>query len=679
MIGAGPASDNVASRIAIKQLQLQLSMQQAQFALMRKMGKEKQDYLLQLAKQYEAEGQLEKAMRARTDAENVRKSVNIAITDETKKQEELNRQIANEQEEVQNRLYKDMKEYANLMYSGLQGVFEASNAGSSTYYNEMAKMRLTGGGGGGGQYIVIDNAGTADAEAHYEMLSEQEALRRQMEIEQQNAMADALKKMMDEFNQKIAETITDQMNAMLQADATDMNTKALGVNTDAITQLTNTIGQIGAGSGNAPAADLSAGLNNTAEILAQGGNAGTAGAKESKKPSFEVGPLEHVGYGEEVPESIAAPQDNGGMPGLFDWNSQEEGPTWADVIQERMDLSQQATDDIIEQQQQQTKSQLENDKKQLVSTQSMYAKMTAAANLYGIAYQAMSNNNMTMAQKFGVIALQAVGNAAITALNVAMSQTTANTAADTPSVLSKAYAQLGPIGGPIAFGLFTGLLGGLMGLAAGAIGKGKSEIAQATGVSVGSGRMATGMLTYAEGNVNELTDPDTLTTGRSYNVDGADGKTYRARYMGKNPRTHITNGPEFHLVGEAGQEAIIDAKTTRQIRMDDNGIWRCIQTLYNGGRLSRIPGRRVGKGIPAFADGNIGDFQDYADYEEAGAAPFGAEQLAAFQTSLDRNNELLDRALTDGIRGVFSIYGKNGLIDSYDTGKRNINRYGQRF
>ena len=26
-----------------------------------------------------------------------------------------------------------------------------------------------------------------------------------------------------------------------------------------------------------------------------------------------------------------------------------------------------------------------------------------------------------------------------------------------------------------------------------------------------------------------------------------------------------------------------------------------------------------------------------------------------------------------------NIYGKNGLIDSYDTGKRNINRYGQRF
>ena len=166
------------------------------------------------------------------------------------------------------------------------------------------------------------------------------------------------------------------------------------------------------------------------------------------------------------------------------------------------------------------------------------------------------------------------------------------------------------------FYIFTGLLGGLMGLAASKISSAKSTIAQATGSSVGQGRLATGMLTYAGGNVNEMTEPGSLTPGRHYNVDGADGRTYRAKYMGKDARTHITTGPEFHLVGEKGREAIIDAHTTRSIQMNDPEIWRTIQTLYNGGSMSRVRSRR-GRGVRAFADGNLGDFDAYTDVTDA--------------------------------------------------------------
>ena len=296
--------------------------------------------------------------------------------------------------------------------------------------------------------------------------------------------------------------------------------------------------------------------------------------------------------------------------------------------------------------------------------------------MVGIAYQVMSNDNMTAAQKFGMIAVQAAGNAAITALTVNMSETAAQTASDTPSVFSKLWKQLGWGAIPV-FALFTGLLGGLMGLAASAITKSKSQIAQATGVSASQGRLATGMLTYAEGNVNEFTDPGSLTPGRHYNVDAADGKSYRAKYMGTNPKTHITNGPEFHLAGRAGREAIIDAHTTRLMQMDDNGIWSAIQTLYNGGSL-RHSSRR-GRGVRAFASGNLEEFE--AMDNEQGTMDNGMD-IAAMTDALNRQTavqEALLERLSSPIQATFNVYGKGGLVDSYDTGKKTANRYGVRY
>jgi hypothetical protein len=53
--------------------------------------------------------------------------------------------------------------------------------------------------------------------------------------------------------------------------------------------------------------------------------------------------------------------------------------------------------------------------------------------------------------------------------------------------------------------------------------------------------------------------------------------------------------------------------------------------------------------------------------------------MAAYQQSLDRNNELLERALTEGIHARFDVYGKGGLVDSYDTGKKNVTRHGEKY
>jgi hypothetical protein len=188
------------------------------------------------------------------------------------------------------------------------------------------------------------------------------------------------------------------------------------------------------------------------------------------------------------------------------------------------------------------------------------------------------------------------------------------------------------------------------------------------------------MLTYAEGNVNEFTDPGTLTEGRSYNVDAADGHTYRARYMGKDAKTHITNGPEFHLVGEKGREAIIDAGTTRQITMNEPEIWGAIKTLYNGGSLSHTPTRRR-RGVSAFADGNIEEFDDI-DHGPLANDNYGGmnpEIIMGLQSSMDRQSDLLERALTQGIVARNIWHGPEGIPNMYNKMQKEAARHGEKY
>lgn len=643
LIGSGVASENVATRLAIRQLRLQLSIQKAQFALMRKMGEEKAQYLEQLAKEYEIAGRLTDATRASKDADNVRKSINLAITEETKNQAELLNQIAKEQEEAQNRLYQNLREWADLFASGLQQMFEASHAGDAEYYNELAKLNLTGkGGSGAGTYVVIDNEGTSKARAHYEYLDEREALEREHEIERQNAQAEAWKKLWDDINNKMSEQITDWINAMLQNQSIDANTAKVSLNTDAVNINTEASRQ------------STEAMNNLKNQLSQGIRIDSS----SSVPA--AGIASAIGAGE------------AGQTSQPDTNTQESTNAlpYQNAYLEHFFGIQKASKDAL-------KTVTDNDRKMAASAQSTFAKMTLAANMYGIAYQAMSNENLSATQKFEMMALQAVGNYAIGALTTEMASASAKAATDSPGVLGKLWKELGWAAAPV-FAIFTGLLGGLMGLASSKIGKAKSQIAQATGASVGAGRLSTGMLTYAEGNVNEFTDPGSLTPGRSYNVDAADGRTYRAKYTGSNPGTHLTNGPEFHLAGEKGREMIIDAGTTRQITMNERDIWHAIKTLSSGGRMSRGAVRRGG--MPAFADGNMDEFADYTEIAADGTVIGGmnSSQAAAFQQSLDRNNELLERALSEGIKGVFNVYGSDGLVASYDKGKKTLIRHGEK-
>ena len=631
LVGGGTFSERVADRLAIKQMQVRLQMQETYYAMLEKIGKER-------IEQLEKAGKLE-------DALHVRKSLDLALSEEQKKKDEQRVAIANRLEESQNRLYKELREWSELLASSLQGVFEATNAGNAEYYNELAKLSLTGKGGpGAGTYVVIDNAGTSEAKAHYEYLSERDALERQHEIERQNAVADAWKKVMDDINEKMSESITDQLNAMMQNSALTDNTTSVEANTLALGALTGQLAQ---------------GLN--VNITTRSGGSPAQPPQNTSAQGGTVSP-------------VFLPGNESGF--VTEW---QQGADAAVASAEVQTAAARKVDEALQRQFRSTVTTTTNANKEIeASTHSMFASMTQAANLYGIAYQAMCNDNLSATQKFGMVALQATGNAAISGLQVAMAQAQTEAVSASPGVLGMLWKTLGPVGGSAMFAVFSGLIGGLMGLLSSRLTKSKSEIVQATGASNNAGRLATGMLTYAEGNVNEFTDPRTLTTGRRYNVQAADGKTYRARYMGRNPRTHLTNGPEFHLVGEKGREAIIDAQTTRQITMDDNGIWQAIQTLYNGGRMRRTSIRRA-RGVASFADGNIESFDDF----DGGLSPNGSPMdMAAIMSALDRSSaiqEALLERLSQPFEAFVSPYGKKGIVHGYDHYKKEAKRYGQEY
>ncbi|MCR4810034.1 MAG: hypothetical protein K5896_09275, partial [Prevotella sp.] len=635
LIGAGTASARVADRLAIKQMQVQLAMQEHYYNLIRKQGQQRIDDLKREAGAAKARGDAAEAERLSLDAKHATMSLNLSLAKEETELAKQREEIIARTEESQNRLYTELREWADLLTSSLQGVFEASHAGDAEYYNEQAKLNLTGKGGpGAGTYVVIDDAGTSDAKAHYEYLDERQVLERQHEIEVQNAQAEAWRKLMDDINMKMSEQITDWMNSALQNQSIDANTDATLANTEALIGLSGAI----AGSSNGIAAYGTGGTGLTGS---------TGGAV--------------------VQNDALSPAD------VQEWTDAlgtEPWLVWEQAGVQAMQGVQKATEDT--------------GKKMAASTQSTFAKMTQAANLYGIAYQTMSNDNLSASQKFQMFALQAAGNAAIAMLTTDMASVSAKHTMQLPGILGKLLGEM-PYPAAIAtFAAVTALLGGLMGLAMSKVAKSKSEIAQATGASVGAGRLATGMLTYAEGNVNELTNPASLTPGRQYNVDGADGKTYRARYMGKGAKTHITNGPEFHLVGEAGPEAIIDARTTRLMRMDDTGIWRDIQTLYNGGSISGMSTRRRrGNGMAAFADGNIGEFEDAMGGDNIAANGTGgginAEVMASMLETNSRLADLLENALVNGIKAVNKWTGSDGIPAMYNKMQKEAQRHGEKY
>jgi hypothetical protein len=523
---------------------------------------------------------------------------------------------------------------------------------------------------------------------------------------------------MDDLNMKMSEQITDWLNAALQNQSIDANTQAVIANTQALwaqlgqngsTSSGGDRGIVDVGNGETPPAKGSADtwmqnmITNpsqpterpTAENPAPAVDGETTWkpgymmtdedvAKQQENMSIMFGTYRDLSVQTEAEKAALLAETPGYTKPIISTTEEDVekvGEISQALAQKQMEADNAVTDNKIQNDKRKAQSETQTDKQMSQGAKNMYSAMMAAANLYGAAYQAVTNENLSTEQKFASIALQAAGQSAIAMMQVNMFKSETGALVSLPQILAECL-KINPIAGTAIFAVLSALIGAGIGMAASKLAKGKSEVAQVTGASVGAGRLATGMLTYAEGNVNEFTDPASLTPGRQYNVDGADGKTYRAKYMGKGAKTHITNGPEFHLVGEAGREAIIDAKTTRLLQMNETGIWRDIQTLYNGGSISGLSTRRRRGGVRAYAEGNVGEFEDMADgggLTAEGTGGMSAEMMTSMLETNSRLADLLENALANGIKAVNKWTGSDGIPAMYNKMQKEAQRHGEKY
>ena len=172
------------------------------------------------------------------------------------------------------------------------------------------------------------------------------------------------------------------------------------------------------------------------------------------------------------------------------------------------------------------------------------------------------------------------GSQAITDLTVQGAKTAADVTSGTASGAAKTIGELGWWGIPL-IAVISAALSALMGLAMGKLNKSKQEVAAATGVS-SKGRVATGMLTYAEGD---------------YPVLGNDGQIYNARYQKELKTGVYGGGAHFGIFSEKKPEMIVDGDTTQKLILNYPHIYDSILTIARHGQLKSAA-------MPTFASGS---------------------------------------------------------------------------
>ena len=238
---------------------------------------------------------------------------------------------------------------------------------------------------------------------------------------------------------------------------------------------------------------------------------------------------------------------------------------------------------------------------------------------------------------------------------------------------SKEAAKKGLIG--LAIGAAIGVaLTALMSAAMSRLTQSKSEISSIAGTN--AGRLSTGMLTYAKGNVQE--------------VVGDDGVTYRARNVGRARRTHITQQTELTevggkpaIVGEKGSELVVPAATTKRLQMNYPGILKAISLVERQGSLGGYGyGGGMRRGVRRFADGNLEEIENgelrIDDFGRSNG--ISQEQAAAMTAALDNAAAAYDRLTEQLKKPVYiNMYGPEGLRARNAEADRFEKRYGKSY
>ena len=247
------------------------------------------------------------------------------------------------------------------------------------------------------------------------------------------------------------------------------------------------------------------------------------------------------------------------------------------------------------------------------------------------------------------------GSQAITDLTVQGAKTTADVSTGTASGAAKIIGELGWWGIPL-IAVISAALSALMGLAMGKLNKSKQEVAAATGVSSSKGRVAAGMLTYAEGD---------------YPVLGNDGQIYNARYQKELKTGVYGGGAHFGIFSEKKPEMIVDGDTTQKLILNYPHIYDSILTIARHGQLKSAA-------MPTFASGRYPAVTTQATQaiQQPEDAGMSVPQIAQVLTGVtDAVNTLTER-LNKPINATVDPYGNKGAVNQLNKASKFMTRRG---
>lgn len=268
------------------------------------------------------------------------------------------------------------------------------------------------------------------------------------------------------------------------------------------------------------------------------------------------------------------------------------------------------------------------------------------------------NTGMAMTQTALTTNLAATqaNNEAITESDAARTQ--AGMTFSIAGAIGKCFDFLGPIAGPIAAaGVMATLMGLLQWALNSAFSSGKKKNTSSTNT-----KLVTGMLTYDNGNVQDL-KPFVADNGEVYWAKEDDGKQMQGVKMLTSPTATTVNG-QPSLVAERGPEIVIGRETTHAMMMNNPGLLKALVN-YDSNYSGRNSARR------AFDNGNVGDVFAAGTQGSNGNLSSGASAadglLAASVASnaalLQAVNALIQR-LNQPINAKINMYGRDGLHDS---------------
>lgn len=248
-------------------------------------------------------------------------------------------------------------------------------------------------------------------------------------------------------------------------------------------------------------------------------------------------------------------------------------------------------------------------------------------------------------------------NEAITASDA--SRTQAEMTFSIAGAMAKCFEFLGPIAGPIAA---AGVMATLMGLLQWALNSAFSSGKKKSNTSSTNTKLVTGMLTYDNGNVQDL-KPFVADNGEVYWAKEDDGKQMQGVKMLTSPTATTVNG-QPSLVAEKGPEIVIGRETTHAMMMNNPALLKTLVN-YDSNYSGRNSARR------AFDNGNVGDVLAAGTQGSNGNLSSGASAadglLAASAASnaalLQAVNALIQR-LNQPINAKINMYGRDGLHDS---------------